>query len=249
MTRRTPLLAALGIVAYAVFLIALLPARLVTSRVALPPGVTLDSVEGSVWNGMALVSFASGGAAASLGRVHWHWRPLALLSGRIAYGVEASGAGLAAHGSIARGLSAWTLTDLELQGDVSSLATLAPLAAPWQPAGRLHATASELTWDGRELRGRAEAQWSDAALALSAVKPLGTYTLRLEGSGGPARIALATAQGPLRLSGDGTVEGLRHFALTGEARAEGADAQALAPLLDLIGPRRPDGSRAIRLAI
>ncbi|HZZ94350.1 MAG TPA: type II secretion system protein N [Usitatibacter sp.] len=248
MRSRTSVLVTLGVAAYALFLVALLPARLVTSRVMLPPGVTLESVDGSIWNGTARVSVGSGSTAVTLDRVHWHWRPLALLSGRIAYGVEASGTGLAAHGTLARGPSAWALTDVDLQGDVAALAALAPLAAPWQPAGRLHATASELTWDGRELRGRAQAQWSDAALALSSVRPLGTYALHLEGAGGPARITLATTQGALRISGDGTLDGLRHFALTGEARAEGPDAQALTPLLDLLGPRRPDGSRAIRLA-
>jgi len=50
------------------------------------------------------------------------------------------------------------------------------------------------------------------------------------------------------VSGEGTLEALARFAFSGEARGEGPDAAALTPLLDLLGPRRPDGSRALRFS-
>ena len=246
MRRRVAALAVIGIAAYLVFLVALLPARFVVARIALPPELVLREVDGTVWSGRAAASWSSGGAALSLDTVRWHWRPLALMSARMAYDVEAHGKGIDAHARVARGIASSSVQDLELHADAASAATMVPLASAWQPAGHVGVTSPSLSWNGRELIGRAQAQWSDAALAISSVRPLGTYVLRLDGAGGPARVTLATTQGALRLSGDGTLEGLQRLAFTGEARADGPQASALTPVLDLFGPRRPDGSRALR---
>jgi general secretion pathway protein N len=247
MSRRAVGLALLGLAAYAIFLAALLPARVVTSRLVLPPGLSLEAVEGTVWNGRAHLSGRTINPHA-VAELRWHWQPAALLSGRMAYEVVASGHNLDARGIVAHGLRAGSLEDFTLDADAASIAPWIPLASAWQPAGRVRARIERLAWDGRDLQGHAEAQWSDAALALSSVKPVGAYTIKLEGAGGPARVTVGTVKGPLRVSGDGTVEGVAHFAFTGEARAEGPDAAALTPLLDLLGPRRPDGSRALRFA-
>lgn len=244
--RRSAAWGLLGIAAYGVFLAASLPARFAVARAALPPGLSLRNVDGTVWSGRANASWSSGGATLVLDTVQWHWRPLALMSARVAYDIEARGHGIEAHGRVARGISSASVEDLELHADAPALATAIPLASAWQPAGRVELAAPSLAWDGHELAGRAQARWSDAALAISPVRPLGTYVLRLEGAGGPARITLATTAGALRLSGDGTLEGLQRIAFTGEARAEGAQAAALTPVLDLFGPRRADGSRALR---
>ena len=246
MRRRVTALAVLGIGAYAVFMVALLPARFVVARIALPPGLALREVDGTVWSGSAAASWSSGGSTLVLDTVQWRWRPLALMSARVAYDVEAHGKGIDARARVARGITSSSVEGLELHADAASVATTIPLASAWQPAGRVDLTAPSLTWNGRELAGRAQAQWSDAALAISSVRPLGTYVLRLDGAGGPAHLALTTPQGALRLSGDGTLEGLQRIAFTGEARAEGPQASALMPVLDLFGPRRPDGSRALR---
>jgi general secretion pathway protein N len=244
--RRTAAFAALGIAAYGVFLGATIPARLVTARLALPPGLALRDVDGSIWNGHASLSWQAGGATLAIDALRWHLRPLALLSARLAYDVDAQGQGVSAHAEVSRSLGAWNVEAARLQGDAAMVAAVIPLASAWQPAGRVDATATSLAWNGRELEGRAELQWLDAALAISPVRPLGSYTLKLEGAGGPARITLATTAGALRLSGDGTLDGVQRLAFTGEARAEGPRAADLTPLLDLLGPRRPDGSRALR---
>ena len=245
MRRRTAGLVALGLAAYAVFLAALLPARVVTSRLSLPPGMSLESVEGTVWRGRANVAWHALGPQAAT-NVRWQWRPAALLSGTMAYEVVANGNNLDGHGIVAHGLRAGSVEDFTLDADASAIAAWIPLASAWQPGGHMRARIERLEWDGRELQGHAEAQWTDAALALSTVKPVGTYALKLDAAGGPARVTVTTLKGPLRISGDGTLEGVARFAFTGEARAEGSDAAALAPLLDLLGPRRPDGARALR---
>ena len=246
MRKHVTALAVLGIGAYLLFLVAMLPARLVVARVALPPGLALANVEGSVWNGRAAATWSSAGVVLALDALQWRWRPLALLSGRMAYDVEAHGKGIDARARVARGIASSSVENLELRADAPSVAATIPLASAWQPAGRVEVASPSLAWNGREWLGRAQVQWSDASLAISAVHPLGTYVLKLDGAGGPARITLATTQGALRLSGDGTVEGLQRIAFTGEARADGPQAAALTPVLDLFGPRRPDGSRALR---
>jgi general secretion pathway protein N len=243
-TRRAAALAALGIAAYVAFLVAMLPARFVVARVALPPGLTLEGVEGSIWSGHARATWQS---AAPLD-IAWHWRPAGLFAAHVAYEVEARGSTLDAHARVARGFSQWSVEDLQLEGDAAALSAFVPLATPWQPAGRLQASAVRLAWNARGLSGAADARWLDASLALAPVRPLGTYLLHIEGEGGPARVRVTTSQGTLRITGEGSLETSGHFAFNGEARGEGADAQQLASLLDLIGPRRPDGSRAIRLA-
>jgi len=218
----------------------------VTSRIELPPGLSLESVEGTVWSGGAHVATGANPQAAL--DVRWHWRPAAIFSGRMAYDLVASASGIDAHGVVARGPSVSSIDDFTLEADASSIAAWIPLASAWQPAGHVRAQIDHVAFDGQELRGHAEAQWNDAALALAAIRPVGSYALKLDAGGGPARVTVATVKGPLRVSGDGTLEGLARFAFTGEARAEGPDAAALTPLLDLLGPRRPDGSRAVRFA-
>lgn len=246
MRRRVTALAVLGVAAYLLFLVALVPARFVVARIALPAGLALDNVDGTVWSGHATASWSAGGATLVLDTVRWHWRPLALMSARFAYDVEARAKGIDARARLARGVTSTVVEDLDLRADANAIAAAIPLASAWQPAGRVAVTSPSLAWNGRDLLGQAQAQWSDAALAISAVRPLGTYVLRLEGAGGPARITLATTQGALRLSGDGTLEGLQRVAFTGEARADGPQSSALTPVLDLFGPRRPDGSRPLR---
>ena len=242
MTRRTRALAVLGAAAYAAFMVALLPARFVVARLALPPGIAVQEVDGTVWNGRARVAWSAAPAVT----VRWHWRALPLFAARLAYDLEADGAGVQARTRLARGLTRWTLENAELRGDASAAAAFLPLLAPWQPGGRIELIAPRLAWDGREVTGSADVRWTDAALALAPVRPLGTYTVHLEGTGGPARVRISTAQGALRIAGDGTLEGLDRIAFTGEARAEGPNAASLNSLLDLFGPARPDGARAIR---
>jgi general secretion pathway protein N len=79
------------------------------------------------------------------------------------------------------------------------------------------------------------------------VRPLGSWRAEAAGEGPAIRFSLATLKGPLRLSGKGTLPVPGRLSFTGEARAEPGRERDLEPLLDLIGPRRPDGARAIEV--
>ena len=95
------------------------------------------------------------------------------------------------------------------------------------------------------MRGEARIEWSGAATALSDVKPLGSYRADVAAEGSAARIDVSTLSGPLRVAGKGNLVFPAQLTFNGEARGEGPQAPALQPLLDLMGPRKADGSHAI----
>src|SRR5690606_15687227 len=99
---------------------------------------------------------------------------------------------------------------LLLSGQTLALpaAVLAQLGAPFntlQPTGKLR-----LQWPAMRLSGAIpdgellNAEWRDATTALSLLRPLGTYRLKLTGERGAAvNLALSTASGPLNVTGQG----------------------------------------------
>ena len=88
-------------------------------------------------------------------------------------------------------------------------------------------------------------EWRGAAVGLSEVRPLGTYRADIHAEGHAGKVVVSTVEGRLRIAGQGTLTPPTRIVFRGEARAEGADAKALEPLLDLFGPARPDGARAL----
>ncbi len=239
---RARTIAVLGIAAYLVFAAATIPARFVTQRLAVPGTLEFSAAQGTLWNGSARANL---GAALPIETLRWRFLPSRLVFGRLAFAVDASGRGIEAHGRIERGLGDLEARDLRARADAAALAPAVPLAAAWQPQGALTATAPAVAWDGRGLRGSAQLEWRDAALAASDVRPLGSYRIEARAEGGPARITLATLDGPLRLAGTGSFAPPASLAFSGEARAQDTSANALEPLLNLLGPRRADGARAL----
>jgi hypothetical protein len=182
-----------------------------------------------------------------LDNLRWRFQPARLVAGRLAFTVDGYGTGLEGHGRIDRGFGALEVRDLQVRGDAAAIAAFAPLAAGWQPDGRLTLDAPAIAWDGKEARGTARLEWHDASIALSAVRPLGSYRAEARADGGPVQITVTTLDGPLRVAGKGTFTPFGALAFTGDARALPAAQATLEPLLGLIGPRRPDGAHAIEI--
>jgi hypothetical protein len=86
-------------------------------------------------------------------------------------------------------------------------------------------------------------------VSLSNVKPLGAYRLVAHGAGEVVALAISTLSGPLVLGGKGEARIAGGATFSGEARAEGTEAAQLEPLLNLMGPKRPDGARSIEVRI
>lgn len=237
----------LGTLAYGVFLVATLPAELLAGQAARATHgqVSLAHAAGTLWNGSARADVALPGLAFTIDEVRWQFLPSRLLAGRVAYAIEARVAKLEARMEAARTPLQWSVRDLHATGDAAALASIFPLVATWQPAGAIAIAAPQLTWDGREATGTATAEWRDAALALSALRPLGSWRATAAAAGASVQIALATTQGPLRLAGNGTLPLPGRFTFAGEARAEPGRERELQALLDLLGPRRADGAHTL----
>ncbi len=244
---RLPALVALGVVAYGIFLVATMPAAFVLARAqdAQPGKFEVREAEGTAWRGHARVLVNTPGGAVPVDRVEWRLRPARLALGRIAFDIAASAPGLEAHYEGARSLTRWTVRNLDVRGAAAAMAVVLPWLAALRPEGTVAITSEELSSDGRELRGAARIEWKAAALGLSDVKPLGTYRADIRAEGHAGKVTVTTIEGRLRVAGQGTLTPPTRFEFAGEARAEAADAQALEPLLGLLGPARPDGARPL----
>ena len=242
--------AALGIAAYGVFLAATIPASVVASRAMAASGGSLQVVSpaGTLWRGEAGASLIAPGGALAVDRLQWRFAPSALASGHLAFDVTASGHGFDAAGRVGRGLSGWLVADAGAHMDAGLVASFAPLLAAAHPEGRVEISTSGLRIrDDGAARGKLVATWSDAAISLSEVKPLGKYRLEASADEGPITIDVATLAGPLEVAGHGTFTPPARIAFSGEARARDGDARGLDALLGMIGPRRADGAREIRI--
>ena len=240
-------LALLGVAAYSAILVATMPARWVAERV-LPPGprsIAMQEIEGTVWKGSARAAFGSHAGTFVLDRIEWSFLPSRLLQGRAAYAMAVRGAGFDGSGELGRSFGGWSVRDLAARGDAAIATAFAPFVGAWRPEGSVAVTSPAIAFEDPQLRGELRIEWSGAATALSAVKPLGTYRADVAAEGTAARIDVSTLSGPLRLTGKGTLVFPAQLSFSGEARAEAAQASALQPLLDLLGPRRPDGAHAI----
>lgn len=240
-------LLALGAAAYAAFLLATVPASVVAPRLAAATGgqARLSNAAGTIWNGSARLAITARGLALTVDDVRWQFLPLRLLAGRAAFAVQARLGNLRIQAEASRTPLSWRVDDLRAGGDASALAAVVPLAAAWQPAGTLALEAPALAWDGERATGSATAEWRDAALALSAVRPLGSWRAQASAEGAAMKFSLATIKGPLRLAGNGSAPLAGRLSFSGEARAEPGHEKDLEAVLALLGPRRADGAHAL----
>ena len=237
----------LGVVAYAAFAVATMPARFAAAQVEQRARNTLHvhDASGTIWHGAAHAQVDAGGARIALDNVAWRWLPAELLAGRMAFAIDARSGDAQATGVVARSVALWHARG-SLDAPAAFAATAYPLLGTWRPEGRLAVRTDGIAWNDREARGEAVAEWRDAAIGLSDVRPLGSYRVNLHADGGAMKIDASTLQGALRIAGQGSLTPPGNFAFNGEARAEGPNARTLEPLLDRLGPKRADGARTLQ---
>lgn len=242
-------LAALGIAAYGAFLVATLPASFAIAHGTPNDALVLEDVAGTVWHGSARATLARSRPAVTLDRLAWRFAPAALLRARLGFDVTSTDPRLQGTMRLTHGFDGFAAERVQVQAQAALASTLLPLVAPWRPTGTMTLAAPRLAWNGRdEIRGDATLEWRGATVSLPDAKALGTYRATLHGEGGPARVTLATVEGALALRGEGTLAPPA-FTFNGDARGEGPQAESVAPVLDLLGPRRADGSRELALRL
>lgn len=235
---------------YFLFLIITAPAWLalwVLPKFA-PFPITVQESSGSLWRG----AFEGVSAALPTGQqlrvdtIKWQLQPWNLLRAELAMQVDLSGPQLQGKGIVAKGIfGGIKLREMSVSAPASLLPMAVPALAIWSPGGTLDFVAAKFTYDGTNSSGKANITWRQAALALSPVKPLGEYSLAVEGNNNALNYQLMTASGALQLEGKGrwAADGAPTF--LGSARAQPNYAVQLADLMRLLG--NPDSSGAVPL--
>lgn len=217
-----------------------LPARWLTT---LLPGhwpVALVDADGTVWSGTAALALGPEHNRRRLPEpLRWHWTfnngpRLELthpwMDGPLLLALTPSGLAVSPR-TLSLPASALAIADARL----AAIGPEGRLSLRW-PALLLSHTPPA---DGARLL---EAEWREAASALTPIRPLGHYTLTLTAKGNGNELLLNTRQGPLMLEGKGTVAPGFGLDFAGTARVDSAAGErvsaALQDVLAALGPRQ-----------
>ncbi|MDN5849183.1 MAG: type II secretion system protein N, partial [Nitrococcus sp.] len=210
-----------GLLAYAVFLVAYMPAAVAWSLASDAVPVRLYGVEGSIWSGRAAAVMVAG---ERLRAVHWEFSPLALLSRTVAFRVRADlpHGGLDARLGLALG-DGLTADGLKVEAKVDTLLEWARLPELAVIAdGRVEVLLERLRVKAARLQSaQGRITWREATLNLAGGIPLGDVIVRLRpADGAGTRVTLTNNGGLLQLAGDGELaaEGRYHLTLRLQAR-------------------------------
>ena len=238
--RPTRLLVAAGVAAFLVFLVALMPATLLTRW--LPPGVAVTGLDGTIWSGRAVSVSVQGRA---IGAMEWSCRPWrlvflewtcrillqppggevsALLLGGFDGDIEARELAGNLPIPLFEGIAApagWTGW-LELDVDRLQIAAGLPLAA----TGRLLVHDLKAPGPGGALLGDFELVIGQGAVGTD------TLTGRLRDLGGPLRV-----RGSIELKSD------RSYLMSGEVAPGPGAGEAIFDTLAFLGPPDTSGRR------
>jgi len=248
--RRWPLFAALGLGLYAGFLVMSAPAAVMAWALAHASrgAVTLEAPQAGLWRGRAgaVVLKGPGAAAHRFRDVEWQVLPSQLFLGELAVALRVDDE--RARGTATLGWKARSLrfSDAALTLSAATIAAFIPALQPVRPGGELAVRSASFVIGQEVLHGEALVEWTDAAVALSAVKPLGTYRARVQGAGAGAHFEVATLAGPLQIEGRGawTAKQAPTFAGTGRSTSP-----ELRELLRLLGRESADGRFALTFAV
>jgi hypothetical protein len=196
------------------------------------------------------VRVAPTGIGIVLERVQWRLKPGRLANGEVAFDTTVSTGGVVATMEIARDGSRWHVRDLTANGDAGAFASVFPILGTYRFTGPITASSAALDGDGRERLRRPSRR-----VARCGNRPLGRASagklsrrLALGGGHRPRCRDDARRCTARRRHRDDHSAGASRVQRRG-ARPRAAPAAALEPLLDLIGPRKPNGARAIEIRL
>ncbi len=245
-----------GVLGLVLGVILFAPAAWLAGAVARASGerVLLADARGTVWSGSAVpvLTGGSGSRDASYlpGRVEWTlWPGLGTLELALRQACCIEGA---VRASIRPGFGSSRITVAPASG--TSLgqwpsAWLGGLGTPWntlQLGGNVKVSSSGFTLERAEgrvrLDGKVDLDLDRVSSRLTTLDTLGSYRIGLTGGATGTLLSVSTQDGPLQLTGSGTV-GPGGIKFRGEARSAAMDEAALSNLLNIIGRR--DGARSI----
>lgn len=242
-------LAVAGMLAFAIGLIVLLPARVATAWIQGPgDGISLSGIHGTWLNGQARqVRFGT----SVLKNVHWQWQPAALFSGRIALTLHAAtdlGGIRATAAQTFRGTTA--LTNLHGRASVGWLAqhigyTFVPIS------GQLTFDMDRVALNDQLTPIAASGQLYLARVYWQLTQPplqLGRYAATISTHDGQIRLQMAGRDGPLAVRGHVTVStASRQYTLRARLRPRAGAEQRLRSLLGMLGEADASGAYRIQM--
>lgn len=243
MSGRQPLLyLAWGGLAYALALLAMLPAAWLSQAIERLSGQRLElrDTSGSAWNGSGRLYARTGaGALTDLGALSWTSFPAALLRGKLGADMTLNDAAKPIRVEVGPGSIA--VRDLALAVPGKLVAALAPPLQVFAPEGRLTIQSDNLRIEGEMVLGLATVEWRDIRLGRSSGLELGSHVARLRGAGSRVDIELGTLGGPLRLAGAGSWSARDGLGLSGTADPRPDAPAGLVPFLRGVCPAFRDG--------
>lgn len=202
--RRNASYIAIACLAYAMTLIATLPAPWIAEAVARfsRQALQLRDPQGSAWRGNGqLYLRQQSGDLLDLGVLRWNASLPGTLAGKFVTDLSLGDATRTVHLELTPASVALHGVSLELPGAV--LAEIAREMNTLGPQGTLLLRSENLRFGADEILGLADIEWRPARLTAARGLELGSHVARLRGGGRKIDIELGTIDGPLRLSGGG----------------------------------------------
>lgn len=239
-----------GILAYVLFLIAMIPAAgalWAVERLG-PYKLMAESASGTLWNGKArgIVLAAQGKPPLVLGDCAWSLNPLGLLRGGLPADISFTGAN-SGQAKIVLGFKHVEIRQADIRIPATILAYAVPALYLYPLQGILHISGQDLALQGDSYQGHGKIDWEQAGIVLNKPLALGQYRLKASASG--KDIAFDLQSGPdsaLAINGSGTWSIKSGLKYKGSARTA-ADEPELARMLSLMGPKQRNGYYAIEL--
>lgn len=240
-------LAVIGLVVYAIGLIATAPATLIDASLRdIGQGkLRLVEARGTLWSGSGRIEIRdSGGRTGAAKSVAWRILPGSVLRGQLVCEVQL---GQATPFPVTLSLSRIKLAKADISLPASVLGLGVPRIAPLGLTGELLLHVADISIERKQFHGNLTLQWREAGSALTPVSPLGDYELSIEGAGATVHASLRTLQGPLRLAGKGAWVNGGALGFLATASVPPQHQQQLGPLLRLIAVERSAGSFELQL--
>lgn len=222
--------------------LSVLPARWLGAAIPTHWPLALGNAQGTVWSGSAALAIGPTHSRRRLpDLLHWHWS----FSGGPRLHLQHPWLGGPLVLAITpKGL---TLSSQTLALPAQTLAALDPRLAAVGPEGHIRLSWPALRLNADRMTAQQnrllQAEWRDAASALTPIRPLGHYSLALNGTDDAAiQVQLLTLEGPLLLQGSGLLHPGQGLQFDGTAQADPAAhttvQAALQDVLGAIGPRQ-----------
>lgn len=241
-------LAAAGLGAYALALVATPPATLIDAALdgASEGRLRLAQASGTLWSGTGRIEIhdADGRAGVS-SNLSWRVVPQSLLKARLAWeiGLDDSTRQFPLTLSFLR----IELANADIRLPATALGLAVPKLAPLGLTGDVSIHVASLSLARDAVEGNATLQWLTAGSSLTPVSPLGNYELRLDGAGRTIHAYLRTMEGSLRLNGQGSWTRNHRPAFNAMAHVPEQHRKQLVPLLRMIAVERSAGNFELQL--